>query len=130
MVEADGIHLGQDDISIKEARKIFKGIIGLSTHSPEQARKAVGDGVDYIGVGPIYSTKTKKNVCPAVGLEYLEYVAENIKIPFVAIGGIKENNIKEVISRGAKTIAVVTEITGSKDIMGTIKKLQNHFQNR
>ena len=128
MVGADGIHLGQDDISIKEARKIFKGIIGLSTHSTEQARKAVEDGSDYIGVGPIYHTKTKKNVCPAVGLEYLKYVAGNIKIPFVAIGGIKEHNIKEVISLGAKTIAVVTEITGSKDIQGMIKKLHDYFQ--
>ncbi|MBU0952306.1 MAG: thiamine phosphate synthase [Elusimicrobia bacterium] len=128
LVGADGIHLGQDDISIKEARKIFKGLIGLSTHSPEQARKAVEDGADYIGVGPIYPTKTKKSVCPAVGLEYLDYVVAKLKIPFVAIGGIKEHNIKEVISHGAKTVALVTEITGSKDIPGMIKKLHDHFQ--
>jgi len=124
---ADGIHLGQDDIPIKEARKIFNGIIGLSTHSAEQARKAVKDGADYIGAGPIYHTKTKKNVCAAVGLEYIKYLAGNIRIPFVAIGGIKEHNIREVIALGAKTIAVVTEITGSRDIPGKIKRLHDCF---
>ncbi|OGS18269.1 MAG: thiamine-phosphate diphosphorylase [Elusimicrobia bacterium RIFOXYA2_FULL_40_6] len=124
---ADGIHLGQNDIPLKEAKKIFKGIIGVSTHSPDQARKAVEDGADYIGVGPIYSTNTKRNVCSAVGMEYLEYVVAKIKIPFVAIGGIKEHNIKEVISRGAKTVALVTEITQSKDIPEMVIKLQNHF---
>lgn len=128
LVGADGIHLGQDDIPLKEARKIFKGIIGLSTHSPDQAKKAVEDGADYIGVGPIYSTNTKTNVCSAVGLEYLEYVVANIKIPFVAIGGIKENNIKEVISHGAKTVALVTEITESTDILEMVNKLRAHFK--
>jgi len=93
LVNADGIHIGQDDLPLKEVRCLMgnEKIIGLSTHSPEQAQKALADGADYIGAGPIYTTRTKNNVCPAVGLEYLEYVVKNIDLPFVAIGGIKKH---------------------------------------
>jgi thiamine-phosphate pyrophosphorylase len=126
-VDADGVHVGQDDLPIEVVRKIVgsKRIIGLSTHSPEQAQAAVRGGVDYIGVGPIYKTQTKTDVCDPVGLEYLRYVVENIKIPFVAIGGIKEHNLTEVVKNGAGTVALVTEIVGSKDIPGTILRLNN-----
>jgi len=128
-VHADGLHLGQDDMSIKDARKLFNGIIGISTHSPEQANKAVADGADYIGVGPIFPTKTKKNCMAAVGLESLEYAVKNVNIPFVAIGGIKEHNIQQVINLGARTVALVTEIVGSKNIPLKIKTLQAKFTN-
>ncbi len=126
LVNADGIHIGQDDLPLKEVRCLMgnEKIIGLSTHSPEQAQKALADGADYIGAGPIYTTRTKNNVCPAVGLEYLEYVVKNIDLPFVAIGGIKKHNIKEVISRGATTIALVTEIVGADDICKQIKEIK------
>lgn len=124
LCKADGIHLGQDDLSVQDIKKINGNlIIGISTHSSEQAEKAISDGADYIGVGPIFSTKTKKNVCDAVGLEYLEYIVKNIDIPFVAIGGIKEGNIDQVVEKGAKCIALVTEIVGADDIQGKIKKL-------
>lgn len=125
-VSADGVHIGQDDLPIAEVRKLVgdKMIIGLSTHSPEQAEKAVADGADYIGVGPIYATKTKKDVCDAVGLSYLEYVVKNIDIPFVAIGGIKESNMREVLNSGAKCIAMVTEILGADDIGAKIAKIK------
>jgi hypothetical protein len=73
--------------------------------------------IDYIGVGPIFATKTKKDVCEPVGLEYLDYVVENIRLPFVAIGGIKEHNIGLVRSRGAKIICLVTEIVGAENIL-------------
>jgi thiamine-phosphate pyrophosphorylase len=89
---------------------------GLSTHSPAQAEAAVRLGVDYIGVGPIFATNTKKDVCDPVGLEYLDYVVRNIRLPFVAIGGIKEHNIAEIYRRGARCIALVTEIVGAPDI--------------
>ena len=121
---ADGIHLGQDDLSVQDVKKINGNlIIGISTHSPQQAEKAIADGADYIGVGPIFTTKTKKNVCDAVGLEYLDHIVKNTEIPFVAIGGIKEHNIDQVIDHGAKTIALVTEIVGSDDITEKIKNL-------
>jgi thiamine-phosphate pyrophosphorylase len=130
-VDADGVHVGQDDLPVEWVRKIVgpSRLIGVSTHSPEQAQKAVADGADYIGVGPIYATRTKTDVCAPVGLEYLHYVVENIDLPFVAIGGIKEHNLEEVLKAGAKTVALVTEIVGSKDIQGTIHQLQSIITN-
>lgn len=127
IIGADGIHIGQDDIPLKEVRKIAgpKMIIGISTHCPEQAVKAVEDGADYIGVGPIYRTFTKKDVCDPVGIEYLKFVVDNLNIPFVAIGGIKENNIHEVINAGARCVALVTEIVGAEDIKAKIKNIQS-----
>lgn len=115
---ADGVHLGQDDIPLSAARELVgdEMIIGLSTHSPEQALKATADGADYIGVGPIYRTFTKKDVCDPVGLGYLDYVVKNIKVPFVAIGGIKLHNLAEVREHGAKCTALVTEIVGADNI--------------
>jgi thiamine-phosphate pyrophosphorylase len=80
--------------------------------------------VDYIGVGPIFTTNTKKNVCAPVGLEYLEYVVKNIPLPFVAIGGIKEHNIADVYRRGARCIALVTDIVGAPDISSKVHALR------
>ncbi|MGM0502232.1 MAG: thiamine phosphate synthase [Bacillota bacterium] len=125
-VDADGVHVGQEDLPVAEVRKLLgsEKIIGLSTHNPQQAQQAVAAGVDYIGVGPIFETNTKKDVCAPVGLEYLKYVVENIDLPFVAIGGIKEKNIKQVQQTGAKCIAMVTEIVGSKNIEKKVKSLR------
>ncbi len=129
MVGADGIHQGQDDLPVKELRKLAPHmLIGCSTHSPDQARKAIDDGVDYIGVGPIFPTTTKKDVCDAVGLSYLEFVAEELQIPFVAIGGIKRENIREVIKRGASTVCLVTEIIGAENIVYRIREIQTLIQ--
>ena len=91
-------------------------MIGLSTHSPEQALAAVEAGADYIGVGPIFATRTKEDVCDPVGFGYLDWVARNITLPFVAIGGIKEHNIGEVMRHGAKCCALVSELVGARDI--------------
>jgi len=126
LVEADGIHLGQDDLPPEAVRKLAGDtmFIGLSTHSPAQAEAAVKLGVDYIGVGPIFATNTKKDVCSPVGLEYLEYVVKNISLPFVAIGGIKEHSIAEVYRRGARCIALVTEIVGAPDIGAKVRNLR------
>lgn len=124
-VGADGIHVGQDDLPITEVRKLVgeNMIIGLSTHSPEQGEKAVEDGADYIGVGPIFSTMTKENVCAPVGYQYLEYVEKNINIPYVAIGGIKSHNIEEILKRGAKRVAIVSEIVGAENSYEKTKEL-------
>ena len=84
----------------------------------------VNDDVDYIGVGPIFPTNTKEDVCSAVGLNYLDYVVENIDLPFVAIGGIKEHNIRQVKDRGADCIAMVTEIVGAEDIPSKVQSLR------
>ncbi|MBS4899247.1 MAG: thiamine phosphate synthase [Clostridiales bacterium] len=128
-VKADGVHIGQDDIPLKAVRNILgpEYIIGLSTHSPAQAEAAAAMGADYIGVGPIYATKTKKNVCAPVGLDYLDYVAANINIPFVAIGGIKPHNLGEVYRHGAKTACLVTGIVGSDNIGKTLEELSKIY---
>lgn len=122
LVGADGVHVGQDDLPVEAVRRLAGPdmIIGLSTHSPEQAKAALKMEVDYIGVGPIFPTNTKKDVCAPVGLEYLEYVVQNIPLPFVAIGGIKEHNIQEVRKRGAACICLVTEIVGAIDIKAKV----------
>lgn len=118
LVGADGVHIGQEDLPVTEVRRLVgdKCVIGLSTHSPEQARSAIEQGADYIGVGPIFATQTKEDVCAPVGLEYLDYVARNLSIPFVAIGGIKEHNISQVASHGASCCCLVSELVGAKDI--------------
>ncbi|MDR3601099.1 MAG: thiamine phosphate synthase [Desulfosporosinus sp.] len=126
-VGADGVHIGQDDLPLSTVRELVGPdlLIGVSTHSPAQAQAAVKDGADYIGVGPLFATHTKIDVCDPVGLDYLDYVVKNLKIPFVAIGGIKEHNLAEVIKTGARTVALVTEIVGNPDIPGKIKRLQH-----
>ncbi len=129
MIKADGVHLGQDDYPVLNVRKLLgkKYIIGISTHAPNQYIKAVKDGADYAGVGPLFETHTKDDVMAPVGISYLKWVVKNQKIPFVAIGGIKEWNIKEVIDAGAKCICLVTEITGAKDIKQKIVNLKKYF---
>jgi thiamine-phosphate pyrophosphorylase len=117
LVCADGVHIGQEDLSVEQVRSIIgaKGIVGKSTHSIEQALQAEQEGADYIGVGPVYPTNSKKGVCASVGVSLVREVAERISIPFVAIGGIKHNNIRPVIEAGAKSIAVITGIVSAPD---------------
>ena len=126
LVDADGVHVGQDDFPVPEVRKLIgpDKLIGLSTHGPEQAAAAVRDGADYIGVGPIFSTQTKEDVCAPVGLGYLDHVVRTCPLPFVAIGGIKEHNIGEVLAHGATTVSLVTEIVGAADIAASVRRLQ------
>jgi thiamine-phosphate pyrophosphorylase len=128
-VEADGIHVGQDDLPVEKVRELAgdKMIIGLSTHSPAQADQAVKLGVDYIGVGPLFQTYTKKDVCPPVGLEYLDYVVRNHQVPFVAIGGIKQHNIADVVKHGARCIALVTEIVGTDDTGAMVRTIRSEI---
>lgn len=126
LCNADGVHLGQDDLPIDKVRELIgkEKIIGLSTHSPQQAQKAIEMGADYIGVGPLYPTKTKKDVCEPVTISYLDWVVSHIAIPFVAIGGIKQHNIQEVIQHGAKCCALVSEILSAPNIPLRIQELR------
>jgi len=112
LVGADGVHLGQDDIPASDARALIgRGmILGISTHSPAQLAAAVESGADYVGVGPIFPTMTKKDVCAPVGYEYLDYALSHSPVPCVAIGGIKRRHVADLASRGARIIAMVTEI--------------------
>jgi thiamine-phosphate pyrophosphorylase len=129
-VASDGVHVGQDDLPVEKVRDLvgIKMIIGLSTHSPEQADKAVATGVaDYIGVGPLFQTFTKKDVISAVGLGFLDYVVAHHKVPFVAIGGIKENNVLDIVRHGAKCVCLVTEIVGAVDIGAKIRAVREQI---
>ena len=130
LIGADGLHLGQDDGSLSEARQALGDgvIVGRSTHSPAQAMAAEKEGFDYIGVGPIFKTPTKPTTTP-VGLDLLRFAAENVSIPFVAIGGIDEKNVKEVRAAGARTIAVVRAVMGASDPMAAAKKLKGKMAN-
>jgi thiamine-phosphate pyrophosphorylase len=127
LVEADGVHLGQDDYPIEAVRKLVgeEMIIGVSTHSAEQAQEAIRRGADYIGVGPLFTTFTKKNVCAPVGLEYLDFAVSRVSIPFVAIGGIKVHQVPEVRRHGARCLAIVTEIVGAPDIPLKIAEIRS-----
>ncbi len=125
-VDADGVHLGQEDTDTGQARKVLGSnkIIGKSTHSLKEAIKAQESGVDYIAIGPIFSTPTKPGR-KAVGLQTASKVSSIAKIPLVAIGGINEENLNDVISCGVRRVAVVREIFRAKDPEGTSKRLKN-----
>lgn len=125
LVDADGVHIGQDDLPVAQVRKLLgpNKIIGLSTHSPAQAQAALVAGVDYIGVGPIFPTQTKKDKT-AVGLEYLKYVVEHIPLPHVAIGGIKPDNLLQVVEAGAQCVCLVTGIVSTPDIQARVVEIR------
>ncbi len=124
LCDADGVHVGQDDMNISDVRALIgkSKIIGVSTHNIKQAKQAKMDGADYIGVGPIHKTATKDTA--PVGYAYLEEVVKQIDIEFVAIGGIKEENICEVVRRGAKSICLVSDIVASSSIVKKVKSLE------
>ena len=130
LVDADGVHVGQEDLPVAAVRSLVgEGrAIGLSTHSPDQARAAAAAGADYIGVGPIFATKTKEDVVAPVGFDYLDWVAANISIPFVAIGGIKEHNITDVARHGARCCALVSELVGAPDIAAKVQAVRAAMQ--
>jgi thiamine-phosphate pyrophosphorylase len=110
-VDADGVHLGQQDIPIALARQLLgsQRLIGRSTTNAEEMRRAIDEGADYIGVGPIYETPTKEGKA-AAGLEYVQYAAKQATIPWFAIGGIDPSNINEVLGAGAQRVAIVRAI--------------------
>lgn len=130
LAQADGLHLGQDDLPVREARRLVGDgmIIGLSTHSPEQALAAVESGADYIGVGPIFETRTKEDVVAPVGFPYLDWVVANIALPFVAIGGIKRHNIADVVAHGANCCALVSELVSAPLIGERVAEVRENFQ--
>ncbi|MFI3287295.1 MAG: thiamine phosphate synthase [Rikenellaceae bacterium] len=122
---ADLLHLGQDDLSVEDARKIVGDMpIGLSTHSIEQAREALKHNPEYIGFGPIYKTTTKENPDPTVGTQLLEEVLKFVDTPVVAIGGIFMENIQEVLRAGATNLSMVRYLM-CDDMEARIEEVQN-----
>ncbi|CAH1221584.1 Thiamine-phosphate synthase [Paenibacillus plantiphilus] len=128
-VGADGVHLGQDDLPLAEARRILgpDKIIGISTHGIKQALEAERGGADYIGVGPVYPTGTKPGRT-AVTTDYVREAAERVKLPFVAIGGITLDNVNAVLDAGAAWICAVSAIVGSEDVAGACRSFLHHIR--
>jgi thiamine-phosphate pyrophosphorylase len=120
---ADGVHLGQDDLSPAAARQIFSAVetnekrepfvIGFSTHNPEQVREADSMAVDYLAVGPVFATVSKANPDPVIGLEGVRQARRVTAKPLVAIGGITRKNCLQVLEAGADSVAVISDLLGS-----------------
>jgi thiamine-phosphate pyrophosphorylase len=121
-VEADGAHVGQDDLPAREARRLLPPpmILGVSTHNPDQARRARDDGADYVAVGSMFPTGSKIGF-ELVGPELVRRVRADIPVPLVAIGGITRDNVGQVIEAGADAVAVISAIGGARDPAAAVR---------
>ena len=126
-VGADGVHLGQEDLPVKEARKILgEGkVIGISTHSLNEAVRAEKDGASYIGFGPVMHTATKRDAGRPMGIDTLKKIRDKVHIPVVAIGGINLDNIESVFSSGVQAVAVASGV-----LKGNIQHNLDGFVNK
>lgn len=126
-VDADGVHLGQGDMPIAEARRIWDAagkIFGLSTHSEAQAEAAIAQTPDYIGIGPVFPTPTKAIADPALGIERAGAIARATPLPHVVLGGLDETNLAEVLKAGAVNYCAVRAIMQSPEPEKVISRLQ------
>ncbi len=123
-VDADGVHLGQDDLPTAAARRLAPELlIGRSTHSLAQALEAQAQGADYVNIGPIYATGTKAHAVP-LGPAAIRAIGPRLRIPFTVMGGIKLENIDEVVAAGARRIAVVTAVTQADDMAAAVRAMR------
>ena len=126
---ADGVHLGQDDLPVRAAKKIAPClIIGSSSHSIEEASAAQKDGADYVNIGPIFPTGTKHGLHEFLGPDAIRRIAPILSIPFTVMGGINEGNMDQVLEAGARRIAMVTGITMAHDIAEKVRVLRRRIQ--
>jgi thiamine-phosphate pyrophosphorylase len=122
--DADGVHLGQEDLPLASGRKLMGDrIIGVSTHDIAQAKEAEQNGADYIGFGPMFGTTTKATGYSARGVDMLRQIRAAVKLPIVAIGGINEQNVREVWQAGADSAAIISDILGADDIVAKTKRI-------
>ena len=124
-VEADGVHVGQTDMKVSDVRRMYPSlrIVGLSTHNLDQVAAAHAEKPDYIGVGPVYATPTKKIPDPTLGPEMAGRMIAAAPCPAVAIGGINGGILREVLAAGARNFAVVRAVCGSTDPLSAIRSL-------
>jgi thiamine-phosphate pyrophosphorylase len=128
-VQADGVHLGQDDLPLTVASQLAPELlIGASSHSLEEALQAVKDGADYINIGPIFPTRTKEGVERVLGPEAISTISPHVEVPFTVMGGINEENIEQVLAQGARRVAMVTAITRAADIAKKVRSLQDKIR--
>lgn len=126
LLGADGVHLGQGDLSVAQARRFFAGWIGRSTHHPEQALReqaALEASQGYLSVGPVWETPTKPGR-PATGLTYVGWAARHLRVPWFAIGGIDEHTLPAVLEAGARRVAVVRAILDAADPEGVARRMR------
>ena len=129
ILDADGVHLGQDDIPIQYARPLMKDkIIGISTHSLDQAREAIESGADYIGIGPAFKTETKIKADPVVETDLILKIKELSPVPVIAIGGIGEKNIDLLINKGIRRAAIISDILSSNNIEAKTRALKEKLK--
>ena len=124
---ADGVHLGQDDIRVDVARQLTPSgfIIGISVRTVDEAVRAERDGADYITLSPVFSTRSKYNAGPGQGLDVLQEIRRNVSVPVLAIGGINQDNVCEVMAAGADGVAVISGVLRSPDITTAARELKN-----
>ncbi len=129
-VEADGVHLGADDLPIRAARKVAgsKFIIGGSVDTPEEARKAQAEGANYLGAGPVFATLTKETQNPVIGPEGFSAIISAVRIPVVGIGGIGPNEVEQVIKTGAAGVALISAVMASRDPEGTARSIRKAME--
>jgi thiamine-phosphate pyrophosphorylase len=122
-VDADGVHLGQEDLSLNLARKVMgpDKLIGISTHNPDQVREATVGKPDYLGFGPIFKPGSKQDHDPVVGLEGLRAIRKLTSLPVFAIGGIQIDHAREVMRAGANGVAIISAILMAQDIRHAVK---------
>jgi thiamine-phosphate pyrophosphorylase len=129
-VEADGVHLGQDDLPLALARSIMGPgkLIGVSTHTPAQVIEATSQGADYLGFGPIFATGTKPDHEPVVGIDGLAAIRRLTPLPVFAIGGVTLSTIEAVTKAGANGVALISAICMSPDITGTVREFMKRVE--
>lgn len=124
--DADGAHLGNEDMPYQDARRLLgdKKIIGLTVHDIGEAIESERIGADYIGISPIFETTTKQDAGAPSGVDLIKFIKKAVKIPFVAIGGINQDNIKSVLEAGARSIAAISATVASDDVEKECKKFR------
>lgn len=127
--DADGVHVGQEDIPAKEVRRVFEGIVGVSVHNVKEAVEAE-QYADYLGAGPVFATTTKKDASTPIGLPGLKEIVDAVSIPVVAIGSINPKNISDVLEVGVDGIAVISAIAAAKEPVEATKSLLNAIRTR
>ena len=127
-VDADGVHLGQDDLPVEDARRLApEHLVGASTHSLREAQIAQREGASYVTIGPIFATQTKATGVKPLGPDAIARIAPKLTVPFSCMGGIRPENIDEVVSRGAKHPAVMTAVTAAEDVRAAAKELRDRI---
>jgi thiamine-phosphate pyrophosphorylase len=130
-VGADGVHLGQDDLPLTAARRLAPDlVIGVSTHSLEEALDAQRGGADYVNIGPVFATSTKAGVDRGLGPEVIASIGSRLLVPFTVMGGINAANLDEVLAAGARRIAMITAITQAADIAQAVRVFRERIRVR